>query len=142
MTKPLVVDASCAFKLILPGRQQAASQELVTEWKHAGYGHWAPTLWAYEITSALCKVVHFGALTPGQGQRALMLAQKLDVRPVPPDHTQVRKAFDLTVRLKRAAAYDSSYLALAETMECELWTADRRLRNAVDEPWVRWLGGD
>jgi predicted nucleic acid-binding protein len=142
MTKPLVVDASLAFKLILPGHQQAASQDLVTEWKHAGYGLWAPTLWVYEITSALCKVVHFGALTPDQGQRALILAQKLDVRPVPPDDTQVRKAFDWTMRLKCAAAYDSFYLALAETMECELWTADKRLRNAVDEPWVRWLGGD
>jgi predicted nucleic acid-binding protein len=142
MTKLLVVDASFAFRLILPGPQQAASQDLVTEWRHAGYGLWAPTLWAYEITSALCKVVHFGALTPDQGRRALMLAQKLDIRSVPPDDAQVRKAFDWTMRLKRAAAYDSFYLALAETMACELWTADKRLRNAVDEPWVRSLDGD
>jgi predicted nucleic acid-binding protein len=141
MTKLLVVDASFAFRLILPGPQQAASQDLVTEWRHAGYGLWAPTLWAYEITSALCKVVHFGALTPDQGRRALMLAQKLDIRSVPPDDAQVRKAFDWTMRLKRAAAYDSFYLALAETMACELWTADKRLRNAVGELWVRSLDG-
>ena len=53
---------------------------------------------------------------------------------------QARLAFDWTVRLKRAAAYDSFYLALAETMECELWTAEKRLCNAVDQPWVRWAG--
>jgi predicted nucleic acid-binding protein len=42
--------------------------------------------------------------------------------------------------LNRAAAYDSFCLALAEAMQCELWTADRRLVNAVNLPWVR-LGG-
>jgi predicted nucleic acid-binding protein len=42
--------------------------------------------------------------------------------------------------LNRAAAYDSFYLALAETLQCELWTADRRLRSAIDLPWVRWAG--
>jgi predicted nucleic acid-binding protein len=140
MTKSLVVDASFAFKLILPGARQASSQGLVTEWKRAGYRLCAPTLWIYEITSALCKAVHFAALTPDQGQRALMLALKLDVQPVPPDDVQARLAFDWTVCLKRAVAYDSFYLALAETMECELWTADKRLCNAVDQPWVRWAG--
>ena len=29
------------------------------------------------------------------------------------------------------------YLALTESLGCELWTADRRLCNAVDLPWVR-----
>jgi predicted nucleic acid-binding protein len=137
----LIVDASFVFKLILPGRQQAASRELVTEWRQAGYGLWAPTLWVYKITLALCKAVHFGALTPDQGRRALVLAQKLDIRSVPPDGAQVRQTFDWTMRLKRAAAYDSFYLALAETMACELWTADKRLRNAVGELWVRSLDG-
>jgi predicted nucleic acid-binding protein len=118
MTKPLAIDASFAFRLILPGPQQVASQHLVTEWRHAGHVLWAPTLWVYEINSALCKAVHFGALTPEQGQRTLVLTQKLDVRSVPPDDAQVRKAFDWTLRLKRAAAYDSFYLALAETMDC------------------------
>jgi hypothetical protein len=45
----------------------------------------------------------------------------------------------------RAAAYDSSYLALAESLQCDLWTMDERLRNAVNLPWVRWggaFGGD
>ncbi|MFQ5613908.1 MAG: type II toxin-antitoxin system VapC family toxin [Anaerolineae bacterium] len=41
--------------------------------------------------------------------------------------------------MKRAAAYDSYYLALAETLGCELWTADRRLHNIVDLPWLHWV---
>jgi len=34
---------------------------------------------------------------------------------------------------------DELRLALAEALGCELWTADRRLRNAVDLDWVRGI---
>jgi len=140
MTKSLVVDASFAFKLILPGPQQLPFRNLLTQWKRDGYALCAPDLWVYEITSALCKAVRFGELVPTEGQRALMLAQRLGIRLIPPDDAQARLAFDWTVRLNRAAAYDSFYLALAETLQCELWTADRRLYNAVNLPWVQWVG--
>ena len=38
--------------------------------------------------------------------------------------------------------YDSLYVVLAEMLEAELWTDDRRLINSVGEaaPWVRWIG--
>jgi predicted nucleic acid-binding protein len=45
-----------------------------------------------------------------------------------------------TLRLNRAAAYDSFYLALAERLGCNLWTADRRLWQAVSAGWVRLVG--
>ncbi len=140
MTTSLVVDACFALKLILPGPGLAVGQELVAQWKHDGTELCAPTLWLYEVTSALCKVVRFGELEPAEGQRALALVQRLDVRLIPPDDAQALAAFAWTVRLNRAAAYDSFYLALAETLHCELWTADRHLSNAVDLPWVRWVG--
>jgi predicted nucleic acid-binding protein len=140
MTKPLVIDASLAFKLILPNPRQAQFQALMTQWKQDGYGMCAPTLWVYEITSALCKVVHFGQLKPDEGARALALAQGLNVRLISPNDAQARLAFDWTMRLSRAAAYDSFYLALAETLGCELWTTDNRLYNSVAQPWVRLVG--
>jgi predicted nucleic acid-binding protein len=39
-------------------------------------------------------------------------------------------------------AYDTAYLALAQLRNCEFWTADKRLFNAVsgELDWVRWLG--
>ena len=45
-------------------------------------------------------------------------------------------------RFNRPQAYDSHYLALAEMLGLELWTADERLYNAVKDalPWVKWLG--
>jgi len=93
------------------------------------------------MTSALCTVVRYGELTLEEGRHTLVLAQRLGVQLIPPDTDQVRAAFDWSLRLERAAAYDSFYLALAETLRCALWTADRHLHNTVDQPWVRWAGG-
>jgi predicted nucleic acid-binding protein len=47
----------------------------------------------------------------------------------------------LATRFNRPAAYDAHHLALAEMMNCEFWTADRRLFNVVKDklPWVHWL---
>jgi len=52
------------------------------------------------------------------------------------------RAFELAARFRRPAAYDAHYLALADYLECPLWTADQRLYNAVraDFPRIRWLG--
>ena len=140
MPSLLVIDASLILRLILPGPDQARFQRQVSQWLAVGSELHAPSLCVYEVTSALCKAVHFEQLTPKHGARALSLAQRLGVRPAAPDDTMVRAAFEWTLRLGRAAAYDSFYLALAERLHCELWTADRRLCNAVKLPWVHLAG--
>ena len=140
MPKPLVVDASFVFRLILPGPYQADLQLLVAGWLADGCEMQAPSLWVYEITSALCKTVHFGQITAEEGEDALALAQHLGVRSVAPSGELVQSAFQWTRRLDRAAAYDNFYLALAEGLQCALWTADRRLCHAVDLPWVHLVG--
>lgn len=140
MTECVVIDASFALNLILPGTRQAHFQTLIEQWEKDGMVLCAPALWLYEITSALSKAVHFGDLTPDEGKRVLALVQKLDIQLRPPDGVQADLAFDWTMRLHRGAAYDSFYLALAEMLECELWTADKRLHNAAAAPWVHWAG--
>jgi predicted nucleic acid-binding protein len=140
MPTSLVVDASFTFRLFLPGPAREEVRLRIDGWRRDGSELWAPTLWAYEMTSALSKAVRFGQLTPQQGERMLQLTQTLGLQLVPPDDALMRRAFDWTMRLKRSAAYDSFYLALAERLRCELWTADLRLQNAVGQPWVRSIG--
>ena len=141
MTTSLVVDASFAVRLLLPGTEQSAYQDRASQWTARGIELVAPTLWLYEVTSALAKIVRYGDLGPQEAKNALALASQLGVRLVPPDEALAHSAFDWTIRLGRAAAYDSFYLALAERLECELWTADRHLRNAVGLSWVRRIDG-
>jgi len=136
---PVVIDANLALKLVLPDPQREHASALVARLMSQGSELVAPALWAYETTSTLCKAVHFGQLTPDEGRRALSQLLGLGVRLVAPDAGQNRQALEWTLRLKRASAYDSYYLAL-EALKCDLWTFDRRLFNAVDLSWVRWAG--
>jgi predicted nucleic acid-binding protein len=49
---------------------------------------------------------------------------------------------ELTAELKQDAVYDAHYLALAEALNCELWTADERFYRAAisGHTQVKWLG--
>lgn len=137
MTSYLIIDAGIAFKLIAPHPGQHVYVDLLTQWRRAGYQLGAPTLWAYELTSAFTKMAHFGHLSTANGREGLRLAYQLEVQLIPPDEEQALKAYAWTKRLRRAAAYDSFYLALAETLGCELWTVDKRLVNAAGQSWVK-----
>jgi predicted nucleic acid-binding protein len=66
----------------------------------------------------------------------------LGVRLFVPDTDQNRAALDWTLRLKRASAYNSYYFVLAQTLECDFWTAEKRLFNALQDAhlmWLRWI---
>lgn len=139
MTTYLTIDAGIAFKLIAPHPRQQLYIGQVTQWQRAGYQLCAPTLWAYEITSTFTKMVRFGKLSTATSREGLRLAHQLGVQLMAPDEEQALKAFAWTERLQRAAAYDSFYLALAESLGCALWTTDKRLVNAVAQPWVKLI---
>jgi predicted nucleic acid-binding protein len=132
----LVLDACFTLRLLLPGPAQELYLDKVNSWQQENLILCAPALWLYEITSALNKAVYLQELTEREGREALGLALKLGVQLVPPDAELAGLAFDWTLRMNQAAAYDSFYLALAEGLECELWTADQRLANAAAVPWV------
>lgn len=137
MNKVVIIDASIAIKAILPNPLQGHCQTLVQTF--ADIQPVAPTLWTYETTSAISKAVHFDQITENEGRLALEQVDALGVQLFVPDLEQSRIAFGWTRRLKRASAYDSFYLALAEALECDLWTADKRLFNALIDAQLEWL---
>ena len=137
MTNFLVLDASFTLRFILFNEKSTTGHGLVNDWKQAGYTLCTPTLWACEITSALNKAVYFEQLTESEARRLLILAQNLGIQLIPPTNEQMLSAFDWTRRLQRATAYDSFYLALAQNLGCELWTADQRFVNNVNVDWVK-----
>jgi predicted nucleic acid-binding protein len=52
------------------------------------------------------------------------------------------RAISLASQFQLGSTYDTLYLALAETRECEFWTAARRFVRSLrgQFPQVRWIG--
>lgn len=141
--KVAVIDASLAVKAVLPDPLRASCRRLLSFLLQERFELLAPALWTYETTSAVSKAIRFGDLTPDEGRRALGQLQGLGVRICSPDPAEAQEALEWTLYLRRASAYDSFYLALAESQQCGLWTADRRLFNSTSthHPWVRAVPG-
>jgi len=136
----VVIDASVAVKAVLPNPLQMHCLGLVRTFVEVQPA--APALWAHETTSAIAKAVHFGEITEKEARQALEKLEALGVHLFVADAEQNRAAFDWTIRLKRASAYDSYYLVLARLLECDFWTADKRLFNGLQDArlgWVHWI---
>ena len=139
MTQFLVIDASVAVRCVLPGVEQSRCIQLVEDWRREGYTLCAPRLWAYELTSAVNKLVHFGQIERDEALDALFLADMIGVELIIPTLDHRKSAFDWARRLNRAAAYDCFYLSLAESLGCDFWTADLRLGRSVNQPWIKTI---
>lgn len=136
----MVVDASVAMKTVFPDPLRDRCLALMERIDHLQ--PFAPTLWAYETVSATTKAIHFGIISQEEGKQALRDLSVLQVQLIIPDAEIQERALLWTIKLKRATAYDSFYLALAEVLDCPLWTADKRLYHALGESrpdWIHWI---
>ena len=137
MTSYLVLDASFVYKSLAPGSHGDKFRQLIHQWKQEKKTLCSPTIWVYEFTSLLTKLVYWGELSEQDAQESLAFGLDLGIELIVPTEDQARQAFLWTRQLNWVAAYDSFYVPLAENLGCELWTADKKLANAVDRPWVR-----
>jgi predicted nucleic acid-binding protein len=141
MSLQVCIDASLLVKIVVEEPYSDQARALWHNWQHEGRQPCAPPLLRYEVTSVLRKYVSRGLRTAEESRQALQRALAYDIQYVePPDSHQ--HAFDLAVLLNRPATYDTHFLALADYLGCEFWTADERLVHAVQSalPWVKWLG--
>ena len=101
----------------------------------------APYLMPVEVSNALHRRVVRKEVSVEAAVRLLegLLASGIELREPPRIHS---RALELADQLQQGAAYDAHYLALAETLDCELWTADERFYRAANAflTRVKWLG--
>lgn len=97
----------------------------------------APPLHAYEVLNGIHRYVVRRELSVAAADSAWTFAKSLqvDLSYDPADH---ERALQLTRRFNRPATYDAHYLAVAERLGIDFWTADKRLYNSVhlQLPWV------
>lgn len=86
----------------------------------------APDLIDVETVAALRRRWLGGTLSAGRFAAAIEDLEALAIDRYPALGL-MRRAYELRANI---SAYDAAYVALAETLDCELLTADRRLANA------------
>jgi predicted nucleic acid-binding protein len=118
----MIIDASVAFKLIIPEEGQAAALELA-----ANSSLIAPDLIFAELANALWRVSRRDPLLDWPAE-ALRLRSMIDR--VVPSEDLMPSALNLAIALHHPA-YDCFYLALAIAEDDVLATADRRFHAAV-----------
>ncbi|MCK4316229.1 MAG: type II toxin-antitoxin system VapC family toxin [Anaerolineae bacterium] len=141
MNSQVCIDVNLVLKLVLVEEDSPKAQHLWDTWVDADIRIVAPPLLAFEGTSVICNKMQRGLVPPEEAGLMFKAFHLLDVRLLYPDGLH-ETAWEMAKRFNRPQAYDSHYLALAEILGLELWTADKRLYNAVkhDLSWVKWLG--
>lgn len=133
-----VIDASVGLKWVLPERGAAAALRLRDRLIESGAPVWIPDLFWPETANVLWR------LTRGADQRleaveAREILEALRSAPLAtvPAEPVTGRALEIACATG-ATAYDALYVAVAELKRARLWTADRRLLQAL--VGSRWEG--
>lgn len=142
-TKCIVVDASIVIKWAIKEEYTDRALALLADWTKNGIVILAPALLSYEATNVFHKRIRRDAYPFEDARKALEeIIYELIVFDFASTSASHIRAIQLSQQFGLPATYDSQYLALAESKQCELWTADRCLWNSIRGKlaWVRWLG--
>lgn len=115
----IVVDASAAVAALLhdgDARLQLAENRLA-----------APHLVDAEVLQTVRKLLHRGAIASNDAEQAIHRWTRLGIERFPMTGLSAR----IWSLRDNISAYDASYIALAEALNCSLLTADSRLASAL-----------
>ena len=137
----VVVDASLAVKWMLEEIWTAEATLLRRRWATEGIRVIAPAWFVCEVSNVLFQRLRDRQIRLVDAQdnlRDLTRLVALDAF----DSALAPRAIELAQAFGLAKSYDCLYLALAERLACDLWTADEQFWSAVSStfPQVKWLG--
>jgi predicted nucleic acid-binding protein len=135
----IVVDANILVAQVLELDYSESARAKLAEWLDQDLRLYAPTLWRYEAVSALRKFVQHEVLRPEEAVAAVKAFAGLGIQEVRASPALEEETLAWANRLDQAVAYDAAYVALAGSLEFELWTADRRLARAARTAGADWV---
>ena len=135
-----VVDASLALKWVVVEQDSTDARELLHEWEGTDVELTVPSWFSCELANVLFRFVLRGDLTLAEAQANHDVVMQL-VTIAGDDPADARRAMEIAEQTGQKAVYDAQYVALAERLGCELWTADERFVRTVGAafPFVRSL---
>lgn len=138
---PVVVDPSLAAKWVLVEEHSREARLLLGDWARQGTAPIVPSWFACEVANVLYRRVRRDVISLPDAHRGLHdILATVTIDDV--DSAVAFRALELADRFRQPASYDAQYLALAERLGYELWTADERFWNSTRRafPRVRWIG--
>jgi predicted nucleic acid-binding protein len=141
----IVVDNSIAVKWVFMEDLSADADALLDREHARGSRVVAPPLLMSEFANTVRQRMRRVGLSLDEALDTFdqLAAAGVELLPATPDGQLAlsRSAVQFAARFGLPAAYDAHYIALAEALGCELWTADTRLVRAVGGrlPLVRSL---
>ncbi len=139
----VVVDSNLTVLTVIDSEFSSLAARVWSNLITAGASFFAPGLWAYETTSVIRKYNAFGKITEAEAQEALDVINQMPIQLISDNLRLRQSALSWATRLRQKAAYDGFYLATAELLEGEFWTADHALVNnarQVGAGWAHWMG--
>ena len=135
------VDASVAAKWVLPEEYSVQALALVDHMIELDDWIVAPPLLSFEVTNILRQRMRRRGMPLAEAEQALASFATFPVTLIASDELH-RHALTLSDAYGLPASYDAHYLALAQMLQCELWTDDRRLLHELQNEFqfVRWIG--
>ncbi|MDZ4768912.1 MAG: type II toxin-antitoxin system VapC family toxin [Chloroflexota bacterium] len=138
----IVIDSNIFIAASLPNEPlNSEARAALSKWEAQDTQLIAPRLFRSELTTVVRKSVYQKRIDHHTGKVLLGVMIKSDVQ-LFEDRRLLLRAYDIAEKFNLPRTYDSQYLALAERYECEFWTTDRRLFNAISARFetIRWLG--
>jgi predicted nucleic acid-binding protein len=125
----VVVDANLLVALVSGDPRGNKVFQHFTDWLTHNVDIHAPSLARYETANALTRLVAGAAFPADKVEEAW---NNISILPITyHELTDAKRAIEIAIALNRQTAYDASYIALAESLNAELWTLDGPLyRNA------------
>ena len=129
---PIIVDANLLVALVSGDPRGNRVSQAMLDWVNQGIALHAPELARYELVNALTRLIVAKAFPADQVDEAW---NDILILPITyHDLTNGPRIVEISLLLKRQSAYDGAYLALAESMNAELYTLDGPLyRNAIGQ---------
>jgi len=119
----IVLDASALIELVLA---TATGKSLADRIASPDLGLHVPHLADVEVTQVLRRYAGTGGIDPATAERALDTLRALDLQ----RHAHEPLLGRIWALRDNLSAYDATYVALAEVLDCTLLTSDARLARA------------
>jgi predicted nucleic acid-binding protein len=141
MEHALVLDANVAAKAFLDEEYADLATALIFDSIADGRPLFAPFQFQSEVINTIHKHRRDGGITPEEADQALIRFLQIQVNLVA-SLELYRRAFSFAYEHQLSTIYDSLYAVLAESLNAEFWTNDRRFIRQVGSAasWIRWLG--